>query len=65
MSCEEKKGAQGNVVQDIGGKKSGNPYSGKPTADVKKKRIFLTFMAVRVFPNYGKLHMNSPTNSPV
>lgn len=37
-SCEEKKGAQGNVVQDTGGEKSGNPYSGNPTADVKKKR---------------------------
>lgn len=47
------------------GKKSGNTYSGKPTADVKKKRIFLTFMEVRVFLNYGKLHMNFPTNSPV
>lgn len=29
----------------------------------KREGLFLTFMVVRVFLNYRKLHMNCPTNS--
>lgn len=60
-SCEKKKGAQGNVVQAIGGKKIWK--SGNPTAGVKKKRMaFSHILGSEGFPKLQEASYKFPNS---